>query len=184
MDDARKLQYGIEFDTSDASNSVDDLDEQVSGLEDHIGAMEMGARNFGSGAVSACRSASDAVQNFGASTDAASKGVDDLSAGAKAAGDSAQEMGGQWNNTGQDIAQLVSYARTAADALKALSDGLEDLVMAQKMLVIKLRICPSRLTVWALLSATLQPIVWKPATVLLRALAKVCHVPWISLRER
>ena len=126
MDDARKLQYGIEFDTSDASNSVDDLDEQVSGLEGHIGAMEMGARNFGSGAVSACRSASDAVQNFGASTDTASKGVDDLSAGAKAAGDSAQEMGGQWHNTGQDIAQLVSYARTAADALKALSDGLED----------------------------------------------------------
>ena len=126
MDDARKLQYSVEFDTSNASSSVEDLDDQVSGLEEHIGAMEMGAQRFGSGAVSACQSASDAVQNFGKASGAAAEGVDGLSAGADEAGEKARKMGGQWDDTGQDIAQLVSYARTASDALRALSDGLED----------------------------------------------------------
>ena len=126
MDDARKLQYSVEFDTSNASSSVEDLDDQVSGLEEHIGAMEMGAQRFGSGAVSACQSASDAIQTFGKASNEAAEGVGNLSAGADSAGEKAREMGGQWNDTGQDIAQLVSYARTASDALRALSDGLED----------------------------------------------------------
>ena len=126
MDDARKLQYSVEFDTSSASDSVEDLDEQVSGLEEHIGAVEMGAKSFGVGTVSACQSASDAVQNFGKASGAAAEGVDGLSAGADEAGEKARKMGGQWDDTGQDIAQLVSYARTASDALQALADGLED----------------------------------------------------------
>lgn len=126
MDDARKLQYSVEFDTSNASSSVEDLDDQVSGLEEHIGAMEMGAQRFGAGTVSACQSASDAVQNFGKASGAAAEGMDGLSAGADEAGEKARKMGGQWDDTGQDIAQLVSYARTASDALQALADGLED----------------------------------------------------------
>lgn len=126
MDDARKLQYSVEFDTSNASSSVENLDDQVSGLEEHIGAMEMGAQRFGSGAVSACQSASDAIQTFGKASNEAAEGVGNLSAGAESAGEKAREMGGQWNDTGQDIARLVSYARTASDALQALADGLED----------------------------------------------------------
>lgn len=71
MDDARKLQYGIEFETGEAGSSIDELNQTIEQMEALLGAAEAGVQRFGASAVSACNSGQQGAQSLATSMGAA-----------------------------------------------------------------------------------------------------------------
>ena len=137
MADARELQYGIDFDTGEAGNSIDKLNQAIEGMEVLLGSAEAGVQRFGAGAVSACNMgqqeapdftagldlAEDAIVNageaageFGRQTDEAAEGARQFGAGASGAGDTAEEFNEEVR-TAADVARKFGRdAEAAGDA--------------------------------------------------------------------
>lgn len=93
MDDARELQYGIEFETSEADGSIDQLGEGLDRLEQRIGAAEMGAQRMGAGVVSACDSGAAGADRFTGAVDRTSGAMEDMADSTRSAAQSCAESG-------------------------------------------------------------------------------------------
>ena len=134
MADARELQYGIDFDTGEAGNSIDKLNQAIEGMEILLGSAEAGVQRFGAGSVSACNMgqqgardftagldlAEDAIVNageaageFGRQTDEAAEGARQFGAGASGAGDTAEEFNEEVR-TAADVARQFGRDAEAA----------------------------------------------------------------------
>lgn len=146
MADARELQYGIDFDTGEAGNSIDKLNQAIEGMEVLLGSAEAGVQRFGAGAVSACNMgqqgardftagldlAEDAIVNageaageFGRQTDEAAEGARQFGAGASGAGDTAEEFNEEVR-TAADVARKFGRdAEAAGDAAGGLGADVE-----------------------------------------------------------
>ncbi len=112
MDDARKMQYGVEFDTGEANGGIDALIQKVDDLEKRLGAVEMGAQQIGASAVSACQTAQGAVEQFTGAVSEAADGLDD-------AGGDADEFRAKIRQAAEEAEDLGSAFRTT------MADGLE-----------------------------------------------------------
>ena len=134
MDDARELQYGVGFETSDADSSIEQLTQKVDELEQKLGAVEMGAQKFGAGTVSACTAARNgaaafsdaaddaaaAAQNVGNATSAAEKTTRQFGSGLDDAGDDTDAFRAQIRKTAQEAENLGdAFKQTMADGLEA-----------------------------------------------------------------
>ena len=75
MADARELQYGIDFDTGEAGNSIDKLNQAIEGMEVLLGSAEAGVQRFGAGAVSACNMGQQGARDFTAGLDLAEDAI-------------------------------------------------------------------------------------------------------------
>lgn len=126
MDDARELQYGIEFETEEAEGGIDALTQKVDDLEKRLGAVEMGAQQIGAGAVSACQTAQGAIERFTGAVGGAADGLDEITDSAGAAGSAAGSMAGHWDMTAQGLEWVEEAAQAAGAATRDLGDGLDD----------------------------------------------------------
>lgn len=133
MDDARELQYGIEFETSEADGSIDQLGEGLDRLEQRIGAAEMGAQRMGAGVVSACDSGAAGADRFTGAVDRTSGAMEDMANSTRSAADTARLFGGGLDDAEEDAEALRSRLRETAEGAEDLgaafretmADGLE-----------------------------------------------------------
>lgn len=133
MDDARELQYGIEFETSEADGSIDQLGEGLDRLEQRIGAAEMGAQRMGAGVVSACDSGAAGADRFTGAVDRTSGAMEDMADTTRTAADTTREFGGGLDDTEEDAEALRAKIRETAEGAEDLgaafretmADGLE-----------------------------------------------------------
>ncbi len=133
MDDARELQYGIEFETSEADGSIDQLGEGLDRLEQRIGAAEMGAQRMGAGVVSACDSGAAGADRFTGAVDRTSGAMEDMADSTRSAADTARLFGGGLDDAEEDAEALRSRLRETAEGAEDLgaafretmADGLE-----------------------------------------------------------
>jgi len=133
VDDARGLQYGIEFETSEANGSIDQLGENLNRLEQRIGAAEMGAQRMGAGVVSACDGGAVGADRFTGAVDRTNEAVDDMADSTRTAADTARQFGGGLDDAEEDAETLRSKLRETAEGAESLgaafretmADGLE-----------------------------------------------------------
>lgn len=133
MDDARELQYGIEFETSDADGSIDQLGEGIDRLEQRIGAAEMGAQRMGAGVVSACDSGAAGADRFTGAVDRTSGAMDDMAESTRGAADTTRLFGGGLDDAEEDAESFRAKIRETAEGAEDLgaafretmADGLE-----------------------------------------------------------
>lgn len=133
MDDARELQYGIEFETSEADGSIDQLGEGLDRLEQRIGAAEMGAQRMGAGVVSACDSGAAGADRFTGAVDRTSGAMEDMADTTRTAADTTREFGGGLDDAEEDAEALRAKIRETAEGAEDLgaafretmADGLE-----------------------------------------------------------
>lgn len=133
MEDARSLQYGIDFQTDEAESSVDRLTEKVGAFEAGAGAAETGAQRLGSGIVSACQTGREGLETLSGSAASATDAVAGTAAQTKTAGDAAKDFGDAVKDAGDDTAQFEKEANKAAQGAEslgaafrsAMADGLE-----------------------------------------------------------
>lgn len=133
MDDARELQYGIEFETSDADGSIDQLGEGLDRLEQRIGAAEMGAQRMGAGVVSACDSGAAGADRFTGAVDRTSGAMEDMAESTRSAADTTRLFGGGLDDAEEDAEGLRAKIRETAEGAESLgaafretmADGLE-----------------------------------------------------------
>ena len=123
MDDARELQYGIEFETGGAESSIDQLTKQVYGLEKQLGAVEMGAQSMGAGAVSTCNAGADSAAAFAGAADDLGSSLSDVGARAQTAADTTQLFGQGLDNAGDNADGLRAKIRAAAGSTENLGDA-------------------------------------------------------------
>lgn len=126
MDDARELQYGIGFETEEADIAVDELLQKVDELEKRLGAVEMGAQQFGAGAVSACKTGQEGVESFTGAVEGASAAMEDVSAGARTAADTTQQFGHGIRDAGDALDDVSDKAQTASETTRLFGSGLND----------------------------------------------------------
>ena len=133
MDDARELQYGIEFETSEADGSIDQLGEGLDRLEQRIGAAEMGAQRMGAGVVSACDSGAAGADRFTGAVDRTSEAMEDMADSTRTAADTTRQFGGDLDDAEEDAESLRAKIRETAEEAESLgaafretmADGLE-----------------------------------------------------------
>lgn len=133
MDDARELQYGIEFETGEAEGSVDQLGEGIDRLEQRIGAAEMGAQRMGAGVVSACDSGAAGADRFTGAVDRTSEAMGDMEDTTRSAADTARRFGSGLDEAGEDAEALRARVRETAESAadlgtafrETMADGLE-----------------------------------------------------------
>lgn len=123
MDDARELQYGVGFETGEADSSIDQLTQKVDALEQRLGAVEMGARSMGAGAVSACNAGADSASRFGDSIDDATDAMEGMAAGTRTAADTAAQFGHGLDSAGDDADALRAKIRETAESADDLGDA-------------------------------------------------------------
>ena len=147
MADARELQYGIDFDTGDAGDSIDKLNQAIESMEALIGSAEAGVQRFGAGAVSACNNgqqgaldfsagldmagdaivnAGDAADEFGRQTDGAAEGARQFGAGAAGAGDATEDFNSEVRTAADIARQFGRDIDAAGDGVDDLRDGVRD----------------------------------------------------------
>lgn len=133
MDDARELQYGIEFETGEADGSIDQLEEGIGRLEQRIGAAEMGAQRMGAGVVSACDSGVGGADRFTGAVDRTTGAMEDMSGASRSAADTTRLFGNGLDDAGEDADDFRSSIRETAESAESLgaafretmADGLE-----------------------------------------------------------
>ncbi len=133
MDDARELQYGIEFETSEADGSIDQLGEGLDRLEQRIGVAEMGAQRMGAGVVSACDTSAAGADRFTGAVDRTSGAMEDMADSTRTAADTTRQFGGGLDDAEEDAEALRSRLRETAEGAESLgaafretmTDGLE-----------------------------------------------------------
>ncbi len=126
MADARELQYGVDFDTSGAGNSIDGLLALIGALEQQFGAAELGAQNLGANIVSACQSGRAGLDGLTSALRGASDASDEAGGGIRNAGDAARRMGGRLRDAGENADDLRDHIQDAGDSAGDLEDDLED----------------------------------------------------------
>ena len=102
MDDARELQYGVGFETSDADSSIEQLTQKVDELEQKLGAVEMGAQKFGAGTVSACTAARNGAAAFSDAADDAAAAAQNVGNATSAAEKTTRQFGNGLDDAGDD----------------------------------------------------------------------------------
>lgn len=115
MDDARELQYGVGFETSDADSSIEQLTQKVDELEQKLGAVEMGAQKFGAGTVSACTAARNGAAAFSDAADDAAAAAQNVGNATSAAEKTTRQFGSGLDDAGDD-AYVKSYQNKPASS--------------------------------------------------------------------
>ena len=115
MDDARELQYGVGFETSDADSSIEQLTQKVDELEQKLGAVEMGAQKFGAGTVSACTAARNGAAAFSDAADDAAAAAQNVGNATSAAEKTTRQFGSGLDDAA--LRQERASPRASAPAL-------------------------------------------------------------------
>ena len=118
MADARELQYGIDFETGDAVDSIDELNQAIESMEELIGSAEAGVQLFGAEAVSACNDGRQGVRVFSVSLDMAGESIAN-------AGDAADEFGQQAVDAAEGARQFGAGTSSAGDIAENFSSGVK-----------------------------------------------------------
>lgn len=147
MADARELQYGIDFDTGDAGESIERLNQAIESMEAHIDSAETGVQRFGAGAVSACNNgqqgarelsacldmagdaivqAGDAADAFGQQAGEAAEGARQFGAGISGAGGAAEKFNPEIKTAADVARQFGREAEAAGDGVDNLRDGVQN----------------------------------------------------------
>lgn len=126
MDDARKLQYGIEFETGEAGSSIDELNQTIEQMEALLGAAEAGVQRFGASAVSACNSGQQGAQSLAASIGAAGDAIEDTEDSARTAADTAQLFGRGMGEAGEAAEEFGRRTGEAAEGAIRLGAGASE----------------------------------------------------------